>query len=346
MSEATIHRGAGVRKAAILVASLDPAVADVMLRQLTPDQAQYVREIAASLDEIDPDEQQRIVDEFLRVGPMVPEQDPPGIELDAPWVEQQISLHAQNAVASNHAGRPSSAPEPAGHEEAPIDDGPPFHFLHDAEDERLAHLLQSERPQTVALVLSHLPSLRAGSVLAHFPPNLQVEIIRRLIDLEETDSAVLHEVERSLETRLSEQFAVQRRRVAGLEAVAAILDACDDHTSQRLLENLAACDRSLAERLGLQNIAFEDLADLNDDVLLTLLRTVDPALVRMALIGASPLLVERVLRTMSRHDARRLRKHLDNPGPLRLSDVDEARRQITAIVQRMLKTMANPASAA
>jgi flagellar motor switch protein FliG len=358
MSDETLVQEAGIRKAAILVASLDPAVAEAMLSQLAPDQVQQVREAVAMLGEIDADERQRIIDEFLRLGHMVPDASPAGIELDSPLIERQISVGRWDDGAVDAQGRRSGASETGGstpstalpeqtvNADTPGDTASPFGFLSEADDEKLAHLLQSERPPTVALVLSHLPAQQAGGVLAHFPPNLQVEIIRRLVDLDETDPDVLREVERALETRLSRQFATQRRRVAGLEAVAAILEASDDRTSGMLLENLAACDRPLAEKLGLKTITFDDLESLDDEAIAAVIRAADPALTHTALIGASPPLVERVLRTLKPREAKRWRKQLDNPGPLRLSDVYDARRQIAAIAQRILKQPSKPASAA
>ena len=83
MDVATISlQDAGIRKAAILVASLDQAAADVLLRQLGPERADLVRQAVAYLDEIDAEERQRIIDEFRRIGPMVPGPSPSGIELD------------------------------------------------------------------------------------------------------------------------------------------------------------------------------------------------------------------------------------------------------------------------
>ena len=112
------------------------------------------------------------------------------------------------------------------------DSPPPFDFLREAEDEKLASLLGSERPPTVALVLSHFPPERAGEVLSRLTPALQAEIVRRLIDLENTDPETLREVERALEARWSRQFADEQRRAAGPEAIAKILAACDPRSAR------------------------------------------------------------------------------------------------------------------
>jgi flagellar motor switch protein FliG len=196
---------AGIRKAAILVASLDEYAADLLLEQLGPERAQLVREAVMALDEIDHQEQQRVIDEFRRIGPLLPGKCPSGIELDGPLALQLASAGA----------RESSEDEPADGEPAR-----PFGFLHEAEEEKLAELLCSERPQTIALVLSHLPAERAGDVLARFAPTLQVEVVRRLVELENSDPETLRDVERALEARLSQQFAIERKRAAGPAAVA------------------------------------------------------------------------------------------------------------------------------
>ena len=127
----------------------------------------------------------------------------------------------------------------------------PFRFLQETEAEKLVRVLGSERPQTIALVLSHLAPVRAGAVLARLPENVQVDVIHRLVDLEETDPEILREVEEALRSRLSHaSVEMQRRRVAGLQAVAGILQATDGRVGMQILDNLASRDRALAEKLG------------------------------------------------------------------------------------------------
>ena len=320
MDVATISlHDAGIRKAAILVASLDQAAADVLLRRLGPERADLVRQAVAYLDEIGTEERQRIIDEFRRIGPMVPGPSPSGIELD------RLPGKAMRQTFPSA----SSAPEQG--TPAP----PPFDFLRDAEDEKLANLLGSERPPTVALVLSNLPPERAGEVLARLAPAVQIEVVRRLVDLDDTDPETLGEIEKALEVRWLRQFAVDCRCAAGPETVAKILAACDPGVRGRILDNLAAHDQPLAERFGDRPIAFEEIAQFDDAVLLAVYRTAKPEVVQAALLGAPPALLERLLRRMSREEAKRMRRKLAHPGPIRLSDVEEARRQIAALAQQI-----------
>jgi flagellar motor switch protein FliG len=322
MDVATISlQDAGIRKAAILVASLDQAAADLLLRQLGPERANLVRQAVAYLDEIAPEERQRIVDEFRRIGPMMPGQSPSGIELD------RLPAGQTCLSAKEQAGLPGLL--------ASRDEPPPFDFLRDADDEKLARLLGDERPAAVALVLSNLPPERAGEVLARLPSTAQIEVVRRLVDLDNTDAETLGEIEKALEARWLQQFAVDQRRAAGPEAVARILAACEPTAREQILGNLAAHDQSLAEQFGRWPITFEEIAQFDDAVLVAVYRTAKPEVLQAALLGAPPSLLDRLLRRLSRDEAKRMRRKLAHPGPIRLSDVEEARRQIAVLAQQI-----------
>ena len=222
---------AGIRKAAILVASLDRSAADAVLELLDPGEARRVRQTVVALDDIPAGELEEVLDEFARSRPGSSGRDTPGVEL-AGRLAREVGRSA-----ANYNERETAAEEPCGR---------PFRHLCEAEGEKLARILSGERPQTIALVLSHLPPRQAGGILVRFPADLQVEVVRRLVDLEETDPAILREVEKALEARLSRQVQMQRRRVAGIEALNGILEESSSDVSLRIIDNLSAGDRKLA----------------------------------------------------------------------------------------------------
>ena len=312
----------GLRKAAVLAASLDRDLADTLLEQLTEEQARHVRRLMVEMDDIDPSEQRRVIDEFSRAGATAPPSQP----ADGKSTGAELAgVELAGRLAAESREQPASLPE---HSQ-------PFLFLQDAEGAKLARVLEKERPQTIALVLSHLPSDRASRVLAGFPDDLQAEVVRRLVDLEETDPAILREVEQALQLRLSRQVHMQRRRVAGIEAVEGILAACDGPTSTRILDNPATYDEALAERIGPPVPHFDDLIRLDDGDLSVVFKATQPELALTALIGASETLIARILRRFPEPEAQTIRHKLDYPGPIRLSDVEEARRQIAELARRL-----------
>lgn len=312
---------AGIRKAAILVACLDRAAADAVLEQLSPEQAQRVRQAVVVLEEIPDGEQMQIVEEFCRLGPQKSAQKSSGVEL-AGRLAQEIGM-GNSSFGSKRSTATSVQSKP-------------FVRLREAEDEKLARLLAGERPQTIALVLSHLSARQAGSLLACLQPNLQTEVVRRLVDLEETDPAILQEVEQALESRLSQQVRMQRRRVAGLDAVSGILEASDSDVRLQIIDNLAARDRALADRLIPQPMEFDDLADLDDATLAEVFRAADPRWIMPALLGATPEITQRAMRLLPRSQAEALRRKLEQPGPFRLSDMEIARQRIAEVAVRIV----------
>jgi flagellar motor switch protein FliG len=309
----------GLRKAAILVISLDRAAADLLLEQMNPKQAQAVRQAVMDLGPVDPKEKREILAEFQRRTPRGPATSAPGVELD-PGLAKKI--------ASPAAGVPARAP-------AQRVSGQPFQLLREAEVEKLVRILLPERPQTIALVLSHMPPAQAGNVLARLHPGLQTDVIRRLVDLEETDPEILAEVERGLESRLSEQVRMQRRRVAGLSAVTGILEACSQPVGMQILDNLSSQDQQLAEKLSPEQFEFGDLLEFDDATLGVTLRAAEMELIVLALVGAPPEWTERFLGLATEAQARQVRRELEHLGPMRLSDVEEARQRLAELARRL-----------
>ena len=345
----------GVRKAAILVSALSPAAAKRLLAQMLPRQAEEVRRVQSALGPVDAKEQRAVIEEFFGLSPQRP-----GVEIDESLARK---IAAGQSDEPHRKDEPRSRPRPAwppgltgtvesrglaeaseslgftGADDSPENSeskSPPFRFLQQAEDEKLVKILGSERPQTIALVLSHLPPEQAGAVLVRFAPAMQVEIVRRLVDLEETHPEILREVGRALEVRLSEQVRMQRRRVAGLAAVEGILEASGSEVSTQIFENLAVLDHSLADKLGSQRPEFSELVYQDDQTLATLFTTAGRELWMLALVGAPPALVGRILRRLSAAEAEAFRHHLDNLGPTRLSDVEESRRRIEDLARRLV----------
>ncbi|MBN2022566.1 MAG: hypothetical protein JW809_07200 [Pirellulales bacterium] len=308
----------GLRKAAILIDTLDAPAADALLERMAADQADLVRRTVVQLGPIDPKERNRVVAEFLKTAPGGGRAEPSGIELDGSAARRLVERVRPSGGLPRAENRPP--------------DGPPFRCLRQAEQAEIARVLSGERPQTIALVLSHLPPARAGAVLVQFPASAQAEIVRRLVDLEETDPEVLHEVERGIEARLV-QLPLARRRAAGREAVHGILKAADRTVGRQILDNLVAHDPRLAhqflpERPETNPIAFDDLAGFSGAALATIAETADPELLALALVGAPPILADRLLRQLPYHRSRDIHHQLGHLAPTRLSDVELARQAL------------------
>jgi len=296
----------GIRKVAILVSALQRESADLVLDRLAGDQAELVRRAIFDLEPVDPSEQRRVIDEFLRAGPQ--------------------PATAAPAVTFSRA----TVPEPAESGRDQV-----FESLKEMSPEGLSGVLAAERPQTIALVLSHLTPELSGQVLVQFPPQVQTEVLRRLVDLEETQPEILAEIEESLRARLAGSFALPRRRVAGLSAVEGILEAADHTVGGKLYQSLSSYDQQLAGQLRPEPLAFEDLERLDYADLQELLDAVEANLLSLALVGASPTVLHRILAALPASRAAALRHEMNHPAPTRLSDVEAARQRVGLIAQQI-----------
>jgi flagellar motor switch protein FliG len=304
-----------LRKAAVLVASLDADNARAILEQMAPAQAQSVRQAVECLGAVDPREQRQVIEEFFRIEPLVPRKQPSGIELDD-RLPKRLSMSPARETESEKPDRSGGAP---------------FRFLHQASTKWLAPFLEREHPQTIAVVVSHLPADRAAEILAGFKAELQIEVARRLVDLDETDPEILREVERGLETWLCQQVRGDRRRTAGLTALNNILGAASPQAKEHILANLARHDRQLSARVKppqVSGLSFVELEQLEAISLGAVVRHASRELLLLALAGAGPGFAERVYEVLSPDEAQSLAESLRNLGPTRLSDVEQAQQEL------------------
>jgi flagellar motor switch protein FliG len=308
----------GIRKAAILLASLDPQSARSLLDGMSPAQADAVRAAADCLGEIDPVEQNEVIDEFFRIGPLVPDKQPTGIELC------RALPCAATPAAESGAALASLCETP-----------PPV----------LATFLKREHPQTIAVVVSNLPPQHAAEVLAVMSAEMQVEVARRLVDLDETDPECLREVRQGLENWLQEQARLEGRRGAGMAALQGILSAATPRARQHILANLARHDRELAGNLQVapqRPAAFSDLEALDTATLVATLRRADPELLALALAGARPEFAERCLALLASHESQPLRRALCKMGPTRLSDIEAAQQALAEQARQFTEGFESP----
>jgi len=247
--------------------------------------------------------------------------DPAGIELDGQLARRLIERHTTHGEPDGLA---------------------PFGLLRKTDSRRIARILDGESPQTIALVLSHLAARQAGEVIVGLAPGVQADVAGRLVDLEQTEPEVLREIERSLASRLAEQVPMQPRRVAGLKAVGAILEASRAAVGRQILSALAAHDESLAAELGAYVkeetplLSLGDLARLDRAAQAELCQEAGDELLALALVGVPDELAGRLLAGLPRERAEAVRRLLDCPRPMRLSDVDAARAELIELAQTLI----------
>ncbi len=310
-----------LRKAAILLSSLEGPAADSLLRQMNESQAAEVRRTLSELGTVADRERQGVIEEFLRIGPFTKDPRTADVALDE-------SLQARLDG--------TTFPTPPAHaEETTVIPPVSFKSLSRMQVKPLARFLVKEHPQTIALVVSHLPADRAAKVLVSLPAELQVHVVRRLMDIDEALPEIMHDVEQEVATWISDEVDAQRRQIKGRAAMSEILDAAGKQAEHEILANLQSFDPRLHATLHRRLLAFDDLLALTDRDLDVVFAQADPQLARLALAGADESFVQRLASRRSKAEAAVLRRSLERIGPTRLSDVEAAQQEIARLAEQL-----------
>ncbi len=187
----------------------------------------------------------------------------------------------------------------------------------------LANYLKNEYPQTVAVVLSKVRPEHAARVLTLLPEGFAMEVVMRMLRMENVQKEALEGVEKTLKAEFMSNLARSQRRDSH-EAMAEIFNNLDRASEARILASLEERNRDSAERIRSLMFTFDDLKRLDGPGVQVLLRGVEKDKLTLALKGASPDLREMFLKNMTERASKLMRDDIAGLGPVRLKDVDEA----------------------
>jgi flagellar motor switch protein FliG len=193
----------------------------------------------------------------------------------------------------------------------------------------LANYLKNEYPQTVAVVLTKVKPEHAARVLALLPDGFAMEVVMRMLRMDNVQKEALEGVERTLKAEFMSNLARTQRRDPH-EMMAEIFNGLDRQAEARIMAALEERNREAAERIRSLMFTFEDLKRLDAQGLQTLLRSVEKERLTLALKGAGQEMRELFFRNMTERAAKLLRDDIAALGPVRLKDVDEAQAAVVA----------------
>lgn len=195
--------------------------------------------------------------------------------------------------------------------------------LGNVNEQVLAAYLKNEYPQTVAVVLSKIRPEHAARVLGTLPESFAMEVVMRMLRMEMVQKDVLDGVEKTLRAEFMSNLARTNRRDP-YEIMAEIFNNFDRNTEGRFMGSLEERSHESAEKIKALMFTFEDLAKLDPTGIQTLLRGTEKSKLSLALKGASEALRNLFFTNMSERAGKLLREEMDDMGPVRLREVDEA----------------------
>ncbi|MEM7623043.1 MAG: flagellar motor switch protein FliG [Planctomycetota bacterium] len=310
----------GVSKAAILLVAVGQDRAASVLKEMPPEQVEEVMRELASLGRIETGLQSAVVEEFYN------------LSVAADYLNEGNLDFAKNVLLNSMD--PKLAERLLGQIQTQVQKTP-FSFLQRAESENLLTFIQDEHPQTIALILCHLSHHKSSEILGGLPVQKQIEVIKRIANMEQTNPEVIREVEQGLESRLSNMLMQSMEKAGGVPTVAEVLNLVDRATEKSIMEGLESEDPDLVEQIRRLMFVFEDIKLVNDKGIQAVLKEVENDELSVALKTASEELKNQVFTNMSERAANMIQEDMEFMGPVRVSDVESAQQRIVDIVRRL-----------
>jgi len=310
----------GVSKAAILLMTLETPIASQLLKQLPPEAVEDVTRELAGLGRVAPELRAAVVEEFYTLSIASQYMNEGGLDYARVLLKESLASDAAERVLQQIQTQVQKTP---------------FSFLQKAESENLLTFIQNEHPQTIALIVCHLAHHKAAEILAGLPMQKQIEVIKRIANMEQTNPEVIREVERGLESRLSNMLSQSMEKAGGIPTVAEILNLADRATEKTIMEGLEAEDPELVEEIRRLMFVFEDVLKVDDKGIQMILKEIDNDELGLALKTASTELQNKIFKNMSERAATLIKEDMQYMGPVRVSDVEAAQQRIVDIVRRL-----------
>lgn len=310
----------GVQKAAVLLISLGPEKSASIFKHLKDDEIEQLTLEIANTRSVSPQTKEQVLNEFYEVCIAQQYIAEGGINYAKELLEKALgpdkAVSVINKLTSSLQVRP-------------------FEFIRKTEPSQLLNFIQEEHPQTIALILSYLPSGQAAQIVSALPPEKQADVAKRIAQMDRTSPDVIKEVERVLERKLSSLVNQDYTIIGGVDAIVDILNTVDRGTEKHIMENLELEEPELADEIRRKMFVFEDILLLDDRTVQRVLREVDNNDLSMALKNANEEVRGLIFNNLSKRLATMIQEDMEFMGPVRMKDVEEAQQKIVNVIRRL-----------
>ena len=208
-----------------------------------------------------------------------------------------------------------------------------FAFLNKAEVKSLYSALQSERPQTMALVLSYVDPGKAAGVIEQLPPDRQIKVVEAIATMESASPAAIKIIEKEMERKFSSIVTSSNVKVGGIDYVASIMNNLDRSSEKSIFDGLNVNNAELADEIRKRMFVFEDIITLDDRAVQRVLANCDQRDVVLALKSANSEVSNKLFSNMSARLAESIRDDLEITTNVRMKDVEDSQQRIVGIIR-------------
>lgn len=310
----------GIERAAVLMLALGEQDAAAILSHMGPKEVQELGLAMANLSQVSTIKMETVMQSFVGT---LRDQTSLGIDSDA-YIRNVLNQALGSDKASGVIDRILLGRNSKGLEQ-----------LKWMDPRSVAEMIRLEHPQIIAIVLSFLDADQAAEILAEFPERVRPDVIMRIATLDGIQPAALQELDEILEKQFAGGTNVKSSSLGGIKTAANILNLTDGAIESNIMELVVGVDSDIAQEIQDNMFVFENLIDVDDRGIQTLLREVASDQLLLALRGADELLKDKIFKNMSKRAAEMLRDDLEAAPPVRLSDVEAAQKEILAVARRL-----------
>jgi flagellar motor switch protein FliG len=311
---------AGTQRAAILLMSLGEQDAANLLKQLDAREVQKLGIAMAELKEVSREQMTAVLDKFIGVADA--KANIAGGSQD--FVRRVLTQAVGKQKTDMLLDRVSTGQTGQGIES-----------LKWMESKAVAQIISGEHPQIAAIVLSHLEPEQSATILPLLTDEMRTEVLMRIATLNEVPQSALTELDQLVEKQANATPSAPLRRIGGARTVANILNAMERDKSGEELGKIEKADGQMHQQIKDLLFIFDNLLDVDDRGIQALLREVGSDTLAVALRGAEPEVQEKILKNMSKRAAEILKDDMEARGPVKLTDVEAAQKEIVVIAQRL-----------
>ncbi|BCO18164.1 flagellar motor switch protein FliG [Alteromonas sp. McT4-15] len=203
------------------------------------------------------------------------------------------------------------------------------------DSKQVASIIRNEHPQIQTIVLSYLEPEQSAEILAQFPEKVRLDLLMRIANLEEVQPAALQELNEIMEKQFAGQAGTQAAKMGGLKSAANIMNYLDTAIEGQLMDAIREQDEEMSQQIQDLMFVFDNLVDVDDKGIQAILREVQQDALLKAIKGADEELKEKIMRNMSKRAAEMLNDDLEALGPVRISEVETAQKEILSVARRL-----------
>ncbi|MFC6300121.1 flagellar motor switch protein FliG [Pseudomonas sp. CCM 7893] len=317
---AAVAKLSRVDKAAVLLLSLGETDAAQVLRHMGPKEVQRVGVAMAQMRNVHREQVEQVMSEFVEI---VGDQTSLGVGSDS-YIRKMLTSALGEDKANGLIDRILLGGNTSG-----------LDSLKWMEPRAVADVIRYEHPQIQAIVVAYLDPDQAGEVLGHFDHKVRLDIILRVSSLNTVQPAALKELNTILEKQFSGNSNASRTTLGGIKRAADIMNFLDSAIEGQLMDSIREVDDTLSGQIEDLMFVFNNLSDVDDRGIQALLREVSSDVLVLALKGSDEGVKEKIFKNMSKRASELLRDDLEAKGPVRVSDVETAQKEILTIARRM-----------